>query len=132
MSAYIRTVANPWRVLDELMEGFPFDSFDQLWRRRGGRFPRVNVWENEQELTLQAEVAGVEPEQLDVLIDANVLTLKGSRVGADGEEREFQRSFNLPFELDDEKVKAVTRNGMLTVTIPRKAAQKRKIAIEKL
>ncbi|HRR33452.1 MAG TPA: Hsp20/alpha crystallin family protein [Kiritimatiellia bacterium] len=132
MRAYLNTISNPWRVFDELMGDFPFDLFDTALRVRAGRFPRVNVWESEDGLAVQAEVAGVDPEKLDVVIDANVLTIKGEREQADGGRTEFQRSFNLPFELEDSKIKAAVKNGLLTVTIPRKAAEKRKIAIEKL
>jgi HSP20 family protein len=132
MRAYLNTISNPWRVLDELMEGFPFDAIDNAWRARAGRFPRVNVWESEKGLALQAEIAGVEPDKLDVAVDANVLTIKGEKEQTDGAPREFQRSFNLPFELEEDKITATVKNGLLTVTIPRKATEKRKIAIEKL
>lgn len=132
MRAYLNTINNPWRVFDELMGDFPFDLFDTAMRSRAGRFPRVNVWESEGGLAVQAEVAGVDPEKLDVAVDANVLTIKGEREQADGSRAEFQRSFNLPFELEDAQIKAAVKNGLLTVTIPRKATEKRKIAIEKL
>jgi len=133
MRAYLNPLGNPWRVFDELMGDFPYDLFNSAWRARVGANPRVNVWENEKGLVVEAEVPGMEPEKLDVAVDANVLTLKGRRELSDGTESEFQRSFNLPFELDEEGIKAIVKNGVLTVTIPRKAAsEKRKIAIEKL
>jgi len=133
MRAYLNTINNPWRAFDELMSDFPYDLFNNAWRARTGGYPRVNVWENENGLVVEAEVAGVDPEKLDVAVDANVLTLKGEKGQADGSTGEFQRSFNLPFELDNESIKATVKNGVLTVSIPRKAAaEKRKIAIEKL
>jgi len=133
MRAYLNTINNPWRVFDELLSEFPSDLFNQAWRARIGYSPRVNVWESEQGGVVEAEVPGIHPNKLDVAVDANVLTLKGEKERADGSKNEFQRSFNLPFELDNESVKATVRNGMLTVSIPRKAAaEKRKIAIEKL
>ena len=132
MRAYLNTIGNPWRVFDELMSEFPYDLFNNVMRAHAGRFPRVNVWESDEGLAVEAEVAGVDPDKLDVAVDANVLTIKGEREQADGGKGEFQRSFNLPFELESEKIKAAVRNGMLTVTIPRKAAEKRRIAIEKL
>jgi HSP20 family protein len=115
------------------MGDFPYDLFNSAWRARVGANPRVNVWESEKGLVVEAEVPGMEPDTLDVAVDANVLTLKGKRELPDGTENEFQRSFNLPFELDEKGIKATVKNGVLTVTIPRKAAaEKRKIAIEKL
>ncbi|HOE60632.1 MAG TPA: Hsp20/alpha crystallin family protein [Kiritimatiellia bacterium] len=133
MRAYLSPWGNPWRVFDELMGDFPYDLFNSAWRARVGANPRVNVWESEKGLVVEAEVPGMEPDTLDVAVDANVLTLKGKRELPDGTENEFQRSFNLPFELDEKGIKATVKNGVLTVTIPRKAAaEKRKIAIEKL
>jgi HSP20 family protein len=132
MRAYLNTIGNPWRVFDELMGEFPYELLNTAWRTRMGQYPRVNVWESEQGLVVEAEVAGVDPEKLDVAVDANVLTIKGEREQADGTKAEFQRSFNLPFELENEHIKAAVKNGMLTVSIPRKAAEKRKIAIERL
>ncbi len=131
MRAYLNTVGNPWRVFDELMNDFPYEFFSNALRSRTGQYPRVNVWESEQGLVVEAEVAGVNPDKLDVAVDANVLTIKGEKDQADGARNEFQRSFNLPFELESEHIKASVKNGMLTVAIPRKAAEKRKIAIEK-
>ena len=132
MRAYLNTIANPWRVFDELMNDFPYEFLNSSWRTRTGQYPRVNVWESEQGLVVEAEVAGVDPDKLDVAVDANVLTIKGEKAQADGATSEFQRSFNLPFELESEHIKAAVKNGLLTVSIPRKAAEKRKIAIEKL
>ena len=132
MNAYLNTIGNPWRVFDELMSEFPYDLLNSAWRQRTGRYPRVNVWESANSLVVEAEVPGVDPEHLDVAVDANVLTIKGERPLADGSKEEFQRSFNLPFELENDNIKANAKNGMLIVSIPRKTVARRKIAIEKL
>ena len=134
MRAYLNTINIPWHAFDELMTDFPFEIFNDTWCARTGKFPRVNVWESEKGLVVETEVAGVEPDKLDVSVDANVLTFKGEKESVGGARTEFQRSYNLPFELDSEHIKATAKNGVLTVSIPRKvgAAEKRKIAIEKL
>lgn len=133
MRAYLSTISNPWRAFDELMNDFPSELFNNAWRTRVGQFPRVNVWENDKSLVVEAEVAGIDADKMDVSVDANVLTLKGEKAQADGEHTEFQRSFSLPFELDSENIKATAKNGILTVSIPRKVGvEKRRIAIEKL
>jgi HSP20 family protein len=131
MRAYLNTTGNPWRVFDELMSDLPYEFLNTAWRSRAGQYPRVNVWENEQGLVVEAEVAGVDPDKLDVAVDANVLTIQGEKAQAEGAKTEFHRSFNLPFELETERIQASAKNGLLTVSIPRKAAEKRKIAIEK-
>jgi HSP20 family protein len=133
MRAYLSSINNPWRVFDELMNDVPFEVFNNEWRARNRQYPRVNVWENEKGLAVEAEVAGVDPDKLDVSVESNVLTLKGEKEQAGGTKSEFQRSFSLPFELDNEHIKATAKNGVLTILIPRKTGvEKRKIAIEKL
>lgn len=133
MRAYLSMVNNPWRVFDELMSDFPLEVFNNAWRTRTGQCPRVNVWEGDKELVVEAEVAGVGPDKLDVSVEANVLTLKGERALPNGETTEFQRSLSLPFELDENGIKATAKNGILTISIPRQAApEKRKIAIERV
>jgi len=134
MRAYLNTLNNPWAAFDELMNDFPLEFFNNAWRARTGQHPRVNVWESEKGLIVEAEVAGVDPDKLEVSVDANVLTLRGEKEQSGGSRTEFQRSFNLPFGLDSENIKATAKNGVLTVSIPRKdgTAEKRKIAIEKL
>jgi len=132
MRTYLTTLDNPWRVFDELMTDFPFDFLNNAWRARTGQYPRVNAWENETGLVVEAEVAGVDPDKLDVSVDANVLTLKGEKPLSGGAKSEFQRTFSLPFELDSENIKATAKNGILTLSIPRRAgSEKRRIAIEK-
>ena len=132
MRTYLTTLNNPWRAFDELMTDFPFDFLNNAWRARTGQYPRVNAWENEKGLVVEAEVAGVDPDTLDVSVDANVLTLKGEKLLSGGNKTEFQRSFSLPFELDRENIKATTKNGILTLAIPRRSgSEKRRIAIEK-
>lgn len=132
MRTYLNTINNPWRVFDEWLTAFPYDLFNNTWRTRSGSYPRINVWESGQGLVVEAEVAGVDPEKMEVAAEANVLTLKGEKEQADGATSEFQRSFSLPFELDNESIKATMKNGVLTVSIPRKAAaEKRNILIGK-
>jgi len=134
MRAYLNTINNPWGMFDDWMTDFPFEFLNTAWRARSGQYPRVNVWESEKGLIVEAEVAGVDPNKLEVSVDAKVLTLKGEKEQGKAARAEFQRSFNLPFELDSENIKATTKNGVLTITIPRKAGtvEKRRIAIEKL
>lgn len=133
MRTYLSTLNPPWQLFDDLLGDFPFDVLNSAWRARTGQYPRVNVWEGEKEVVVEAEVAGADPDKLDVSVDANVLTLKGTKTLAGGSEAEFQRSFSMPFELDEAAIKAAAKNGILHVTIPRKAApERRKIAIERL
>ena len=127
MRMYMNPLTNPWRIFDELTNDLPYDFIGNPWRAAAGaNVPRVNVWESEKGMRLAAEVPGATADQLDVSVDANVLTLKGDWKKPNGEEQSFQRSFNLPFELDGSQVKAALKNGVLSLDIPRKAAAERK------
>lgn len=126
----LNAVGNPWRVFDELLDDFPYEVFNNALRARAGRYPRVNVWESDKGLVMEAEIAGVDPAKIEISAEGNVLTIKGEKPQIGGSPVEFQRQFTLPFELNEAEVKATAKNGLLTLTIPRKAAAKRKIAIE--
>jgi HSP20 family protein len=89
-----------------------------------------------------ADVPGVDPDDLDVEVEGTVMTIRGKtqREMGEGErpyryERtygEFMREFTLPSEVNKEEVKAVYKNGLLTVTLPKTESSRRgKIQIER-
>lgn len=128
MRAYLNTFGNPWNPLEDLMDEILHST---AFSEGSAKYPRVNVWENDAGLIFEAEVPGCIPEQIDIGIEGNALHIKGERVHADQKET-FNRTFNLPFELDGEKIKATLKNGVLTIEAPRKETTKRKIAIQTL
>jgi len=105
--------------------------------------PAVDVRETESELTLEVELPGIQPEDVDITAENGVLTLRGEKrserkEGDEGSryhmvERSygsFVRSFQLPPGLDDSKIEASYNDGILSVQIPRTALpQPRKIQI---
>jgi HSP20 family protein len=99
--------------------------------------PPVDISEDEHNIVLQAEIPGVKPEDLNVTLENNVLTITGNRKFKEEEKKEnyhrierrygkFTRSFTLPATLDAENVNAVFENGILNVTLPKKAEFKPK------
>ena len=99
--------------------------------------PPVDVYEDEHKVTLKLEIPGVNQDELDIRVENNTLTIKGSRKFEKDEnvkgwhriERsygDFVRSFSLPNTLDTEKVAADYKNGVLTITLPRKESAKPK------
>lgn len=100
--------------------------------------PAVDIFETEENLTLVADMPGVNKERLDVNMERGVLTIKG-RIAAEprGEPlfREFSladyyRQFELPNEIDSEKTEAEFKNGVLTLTMPKsEAARPKRIEI---
>ena len=82
-----------------------------------------------EQLVLRAEVPGVAEEDLDVTIDQETLTLKGTRKieipegytvhRQERAETTFARSFSLPCKVDADKTQAVLKDGLLTVNLPK-------------
>lgn len=94
---------------------------------------------------IAVELPGVEPEAVELHIEDGVLTLRGEKKTSREEKGEtwyfserqygaFSRSFRLPPDADGDKVQADMKDGVLTVTVPRRraeAANARKISISK-
>ena len=92
--------------------------------------PVVNIEETEDELRLSAELPGLSEEDFEITTDGNLLTIKGEKKSEsasddDGRKRiersrgSFERSFRVAWEIDSETVKAVYKNGVLDLVIPK-------------
>jgi len=90
----------------------------------------VDVYQSPTEIVIQAIVAGVKPEELDISITQDMVTLKGKREDSRRIEREnffyqelywgsFTRSILLPQEVDPDEAEAVLKNGLLTIKLPK-------------
>ena len=97
--------------------------------------PAVDILETEDSLALKADLPDVSTSDIDIRVENNTLTIRGHRQFEKDEkvkgyhriERsygEFVRSFALPSTVDAEKVAADYKNGVLTVTLPKKEAAK--------
>ena len=137
---------SPWTVFDEL-ESIQQDMNRLLAgeapvRRARAAYPPLNVWSAAEGLTIDAEMPGVDPKDVEISVVGDELSLRGkvnAQEPAAGEavlrrERpagEFQRTLQLPFRANTGAVKATFKNGILRVSIPRSEEEKpRKIAIE--
>jgi HSP20 family protein len=113
------------------------DSFFGVRRgvRDAGVFPALNVSEDTDNIYVRAELPGVSPKDIEITTRENNLIIKGERrIPAEGKnicyhrrEREagsFQRITSLPARVDGNKVTAVCKNGVLTVTLPKAAEAK--------
>ncbi|HEY5653585.1 MAG TPA: Hsp20/alpha crystallin family protein [Pontiella sp.] len=112
-----------------------FDGYEP--RTAMSRFPALNVWGNEENVVVTAELPGMEPEDLDINVVNNQLTIKGERKGdkpaedavCHRREREygkFIRTVRLPFAVENDKVTAKYENGVLKVVMPRHETTKPK------
>lgn len=97
--------------------------------------PSVDVYESEDALTVKADLPEVKVEDIDIRVENQTLTLRGERkfekdesvTGYHRIERsygEFVRSFAVPSTVDTDKVQADYKNGVLTITLPKKEAAK--------
>jgi HSP20 family protein len=120
------------------------DVFPRGWERpfreeAGERVwaPAVDVFETDKNVVFQVEVAGVDPNDVEVRVEDNTLYLKGHRkVEKDANDQKYHhmerffgsvsRSFRLPHSVDGDKVAAEYRDGVLTLTLPKKEAAKPK------
>ena len=105
-----------------------------------GVYPPINIYDDGESLIVQAEVPGIDREDLDITVTHDTLTLRGERKsdGRDGvsyhrREREmgrFHRSLTLPEPVNAEKVVATFTDGILEIRLPRaEHARPRKINI---
>jgi HSP20 family protein len=97
--------------------------------------PPVEVYETETELVVLVELAGMTEEEIEVVLDDSVMTIRGDRRPAACEERRtvhamgilygpFAADVYLPFSVDHEGVEATYESGMLRVRLPRAAMTK--------
>jgi len=99
--------------------------------------PAVDIYENSGEIVLKADLPGLVQEEIEVNLEEHHLTIRGERKPDTESGREayhrverptgpFSRSFNLPPTVEEEGIKADYRNGVLTVTLPKKGETKAK------
>ena len=99
--------------------------------------PAVDIYETEHELVVKADLPEVDPKDLDIRVENNILTIRGERkfekkVNEDNYLRveraygAFGRSFSLANTVNSEAIKADYQNGVLTLTIPKREEAKPK------
>jgi HSP20 family protein len=125
------------RVQDEMNRAL---GDDRLLFRAGesvGWTPACDIYEDGEEIVVLAELAGVEPKDVEIRFENGMLTLKGERKLEREDEREnyhrlelsygtFTRSFSLPATIDSEKIRAESKQGVLVIHLPKKPEAKPK------
>ena len=106
--------------------------------------PRVDVIEREKEYCIKAEMPGLSEKDVEVTVSDGRLTIRGEKKEERQEEKEnyylsersygsFQRSFQLPDTVDKDKIEATSKNGVLTIRLPKTEQaiqQEKRIAIK--
>lgn len=99
--------------------------------------PAIDVAEGEHEFTVTCELPGLEQKDVDLSLAANVLTIKGEKKNNREEKKgsyykketwsgSFQRTLSLPSSVDADKINAQLKDGILTITLPKKEEAKPK------
>ena len=98
-------------------------------------FPLLNLWTNPEGAIVSGEVPGVNPEDLDITIRRDTVTLRGTRPAEPVDDSStvlrqerntgsFARNIVLPFRVDADKASAKFERGVVTLTLPRPEADK--------
>jgi HSP20 family protein len=99
--------------------------------------PAVDIYETEHELVVKADLPEVDPKELDIRVENNLLTIRGERkfekkvteenyLRVERAYGSFSRSFSLANTVNSEAIKADYQNGVLTLTIPKREEAKPK------
>jgi HSP20 family protein len=115
------------------------ESFDRSWDEASLTTwaPAVDIFETEQELVVKADLPDIKPEELDIRVENNILTIRGERQFEKKVEEKnylrversygsFSRSFSLANTVKTEAIKAEYKNGVLTLTVPKREEAKPK------
>jgi HSP20 family molecular chaperone IbpA len=103
--------------------------------------PRVDIYENNEDIFLAADMPGVDERSVDITLEKSVLTITGnvepvqpdnySLAYAEYNIGDFQRSFSLTDQIDQENIEATVKDGVLRLRLPKAPqAKARKIAIK--
>jgi HSP20 family protein len=116
-------------VFNRFDSGMP-SVFGRLPGWSSGSWPSLEVNASDNEIRVSAELPGMDEEDIELLVDQDVLTIRGEKKsetedkGRHFSERyygRFERSIALPFEVEEDKAEASFKNGVLTVTLPKSA-----------
>lgn len=117
--------------------------FDRIWEGGvpeatiplGEWTPALDVFEQSENLIVKAEIPGIEPKDVQVTLNNQMLTISGEKKYEKETKEEkfyrmerasgsFARTVNLPTPVDGSKVSALFKNGILTITLPKAAVAK--------
>ena len=128
-----------WQEMDQLQREMNrlFDSTSRGRVVSAPSYPAINIWTNDDGQLITAEMPGVHPEDINIDVNADALSISGERKpddvakDANYHRRErgygaFSRTIQLPFMVDTNKVEATFKNGVLMIRLPRAEVDKPK------
>lgn len=128
---------DPFREMNQLQREMNHLFSNYQGHRAEREFPLFNVWEDMNGLLLTTELPGVEPQDIEIVVVGDTLTLKGNKKEPEMGEKDsyfqrelfygnFSRSVKLPYRVNPDKVEAKFNNGVLTVKLDRPEEEKPK------
>lgn len=113
-------------------------SADSDWMEEYEGQLAIDAYQNDDEVVVKAPIAGVKPEELEISITDEVVTIKGERKEQQEITRDnyfcqecywggFSRSYVLPVAVDSEQAQASLKNGILTIHIPKQEKTKTRV-----
>lgn len=138
---------NPFEEMERLFEGWhpggwlhPFHREWPAWGESsifGGKAPGIDLIDRDDAIIVKAELPGVDKKDMDISVTKNSVSIKGTTSHEEKEEKgdyyrseisrgEYARTLTLPAEIDEEKVKATFKNGILELNLPKLKQSARK------
>ena len=125
------------RIFDQLIDKtFPTFKEETGVSFSQGAYPKVNVYEYDDKIGIIAEIPGLDKKNVSVEVEDQVLIISGDKHGFDTDggkcitrelkQSSFKRSFNLGEYLDGDNISASFKDGMLSISIPKKEPEKPK------
>ena len=125
------------KIFDQLMlKQFPHFQEEVGVSFNQGAYPKVNVYEYDDKISIVAEIPGLDKKNVTVDVEEDVLIISGDKHGFDSDggkcitrelkQSSFKRSFNLGDHLDGNDVSAQFKDGMLSISIPKKEPEQPK------
>ena len=125
------------KIFDQLMaQQFPHFQEEVGVSFNQGAYPKVNVYEYDDKIGIVAEIPGLDKKNVSVDVEDGVLTISGDKHGLEDnggkcitrelKQSSFKRSFNLGEYLDGESVSAQFKDGMLSISVPKKEPEQPK------
>ena len=123
----LRSVRPLDRLFDDIWQGF---DLQPAWPANARFAPRIDVREDDEAIVVSAELPGLEEKDFQISLEDEVLTLKGEKRSHSEEERAgyrhvesvsgaFERRLVLSAPVDADAIKAVYKNGVLSITLPK-------------
>jgi len=128
----------PFEEMDKMLSDFA----PMVPHRQGGYVPAIDMYEDKDNVIVETQLAGIDPDKVNISIENDILTIKGeSEKKSEVEEKNyykkeirrgsFYRSIQLPTHVAGDAAKAVAEDGVLKITVPKaESAKPKTIKIE--